>query len=95
MELEMKVLHKDLEKFQSISLLLQKDDGLISLLDVRVMFDSLIRDYGDDFRKYLAPEAVIVNNPEFENAIVKYLKDEFSLMDEDRHELKFFDKQPK
>ena len=69
-----RLLAKELTKFHSISLLLQKKDGTISLADVRDLFDGLIQDFGHEFRHYLAPDSEIVNNPDFENGIVKVLK---------------------
>ena len=44
-----KKMSKALKIFHSVSLLLQKKEGHISHLDVRVFFDKLIDDYGDDF----------------------------------------------
>ena len=67
------VLEKQLLKFQSISLLLQKHDGQVTLADVRVLFDCLISDFGKDFKHYLASNADIVNNEHFENGIVTAL----------------------
>ena len=63
------VLEKQLLKFQSISLLLQKHDGQVTLADVRGLFDCLISDFGEDFKHYLASNADIVNNEHFENGI--------------------------
>ena len=42
-------LNSDLHKFQSVSLQLQKADGLINLFDVRVLFDRCIEDFGKAF----------------------------------------------
>eukprot|EP00171_Calliarthron_tuberculosum_P021734 IDg21734t1 len=67
-------LHQDLSKFQDVSLALQKRDGLLSLLHVRLMFDKLIADFGADFAEFLSPESHIVISPSFENAILKSLK---------------------
>lgn len=87
----MKELDLALHEFQTVSLELQKSDGEVSLLDVRVLFDSLIASYGADFTHYLAPDAQIVNNPAFENAIVQFLRDEDGLSMEDRAQLKCFE----
>ena len=87
----MKELELALHEFQTVSLELQKNDGEVSLLDVRVLFDSLIASYGADFTHYLAPDAQIVNNPAFENAIVQFLRDEDGLSMEDRAQLKCFE----
>jgi hypothetical protein len=76
-------LEKALEEFHLVSLYLQKDDGKVSLLDVRVLFDSLIATYGADFEYYLAPDANIVNNQDFENAIVNFLRDDTSMCPKD------------
>jgi hAT family C-terminal dimerisation region len=65
-----------LTQFNSVSLLLQKADGLVSFLDVRTLFDELIDEYGDDFCHYLSPESRIVHTSAFEVAVVKYLQGE-------------------
>lgn len=67
-------LQKDLAKFNAVSLLLQKRDGSINLSDVRALFDKLIRDFGADFKQYLAKDAEIVCSPQFEDAIVKAIE---------------------
>jgi hypothetical protein len=42
-------LAKDLTKFNSVSLLLRKTNGVVSLVDAIQMFDRVIEDFGDDF----------------------------------------------
>ena len=86
-QLDIKTLHKALNDFQSVSLELQKNDGAVTLLDVRVMFDCLMETYGDAFIQYLSPNASIVNNPAFESAIVRYLQNDASLTDNDKAQL--------
>jgi len=81
--IEIRNLEKDLRKFHSVSLILQKKDGEINLHDVRCMFDQLIRDFSDDFAYYLSENSTIVNNPEFEKAISKYIENPSSLSEED------------
>ena len=51
--LKISELTKDLKKFHSISLLLQKRDGVVNLADVQSLFDKQIADFGDDFKLYL------------------------------------------
>ena len=84
-------LSKVLKVFHSVSLLLQKKEGHISHLDVRVLFDKLIDDYGDDFEYYLASNANIVNNTKFESSIVQYLHDDTLLTQDERKELEPFE----
>lgn len=67
-------LHQDLSKFNSVSLALQKQDGDLSLLHVRLMFDQLIMDFGPEFSEFLSAESHVVISPALENAIVKSLK---------------------
>jgi hypothetical protein len=78
-QIDIKTLEKAMSDFQSVSLELQKNDGAVDLLDVRVLFDCLIANYGEAFLHYLAPNASIVNNPKFEAAIVKNLRKEAPL----------------
>ena len=67
-------LNSDLHKFQSVSLQLQKADGLINLFDVRVLFDRCIEDFGKHFEVHLSVDSDITSNPHFENAIVKAIE---------------------
>jgi hypothetical protein len=71
-----KDLETPLTQFNSVSLLLQKADGIVSFLDVRTLFDELIDDYGDDFRHYLSTDSRIVHTSAFEVAVVKHLRGE-------------------
>jgi hypothetical protein len=66
-------LFTPLSHFHSVSLILQKEDG-INLADVRLLFDQLILDYGDDMGTFLAPNSTIVHSPIFENAIVSVIR---------------------
>ncbi len=81
--IEIRNLEKALKKFHSVSLILQKKDGEINLHDVRCMFDQLISDFGEDFANYLNANSNIVNNPEFEKSIVKYIENPSSLNEDD------------
>jgi hypothetical protein len=92
-QLDIKLLEKALNDFQSVSLELQKKDGAVTLLEVRVLFDCLIDTYGDAFMHYLSPTASIVNNPAFETAIVKLLRNEAPLNDSDKAQLSRFEVQ--
>jgi len=74
--IRIKSLLTDLSKFQSVSLLLQKQDGDVHLNQVRVLFDTLINDYSKDCEQYLGPTAAIVNNPDFDSCVIKVLNDE-------------------
>jgi hypothetical protein len=85
--MDLKNLIRPLKHFHSVSLLLQKRDGVISLSDVRELFVSLIDDYGEDFMFYLSADAEIVSFPEFEKSIVKAIREE-NLGDADREQLK-------
>ena len=67
-------INSDLHKFQSVSLKLQKADGLINLFDVRVLFDRCIEDFGKHFEVHLSMDSDIISNPHFENAIVKAIE---------------------
>ena len=86
--LKISVLTKDLKKFHPISLLLQKCDGVVNQVDVHSLFDKLISDFGNDFKLYISPEAEIVNNKFFESGIVKVLRDELNLSEEENQALK-------
>ena len=81
--LKIRVLTKDLKMFHSISLLLQKRDGVVNLADVQSLFDKQIADFGDDFKLYLSPDAEIVNKKFIESGIVKVLQDELSLPEDE------------
>ena len=52
---------------------------LLDLRQVRNLFDRLIEDYGTEFRKYLAEDSHIINNKDFEQAIVQGIRDDSSL----------------
>ena len=67
-------LNSDLHKFQSVSLQLQKADGLINLFDVRVLFDRCIEDFGKHFEVHLSMDSDIISNPHFENEIFKAIE---------------------
>ena len=86
-QLEIKILEKAMNDFQSVSLELQKKDGAVTLLEVRVLFDCLIDTYGEAFLHYLAPDESIVNNPAFEAAIVTHLRNVAPLTDDDKAHL--------
>ena len=90
-QIDIKSLEKAMNDFQSVSLELQKNDGAVDLLEVRVLFDCLIASYGEAFVHYLAPDASIVNNPGFETAIVKHLRKESPLDDDDKAHLSGFE----
>ena len=85
--LKISALSKDLKKFHSISLLLQKRDGVVNLADMHSLFDKLITDFGDDFKLYLSPDAKIVNNKFFESRIVTVLQDKLNLSEEKNQSL--------
>jgi hypothetical protein len=86
-------MRKALIKFNSVSLVLQKKDGCVSMLDVRVLFDRLIVDFGDDFKEYLAADANIVNDKHFNSAVVKSLSGK-ELTEFDITQLKPFELDP-
>jgi len=90
----LKRLLKELQDFQDVSLVLQKCDGVLSLLEVRCLFDKLISDYGIDFCKYLDKDSHVVNNKEFEQAIVQGIRDDSSLTREQRNLLQCFEIMP-
>jgi hypothetical protein len=54
---------------------LKLQDQKISLLEVRILFDYVILKY-PTMNRYLASDASIVTNPNFENGIVKIQKKE-------------------
>jgi len=64
---------KDLDDLQSVTEKLQSD--IIDLADARALFDAVLEKF-PVMTQYLAPAADIVNNPNFENAIVKVLNDD-------------------
>ena len=66
----LKRLQKDMKKFDKVTVKLQKSS--ITLLEVRVIFDETIRRF-PSMGFYLAPNAAIVKNPQFEKAICKLL----------------------
>ena len=90
--LKIKRLGAALTDFQSVSLELQRKDGMVNLLDVRIMFDKLIDDYGDDMEYYLAVEdAGIIHSPTLETAIVKQLQGSSLLTESETHQLRKFE----
>jgi hypothetical protein len=66
-------MDKDLTAFDSVSQMLQKRDGEVSLAGVRAMFTKLAETYFDAFEVYLQDDSAIVHNKDFERAIVKHL----------------------
>ncbi|RLN87599.1 hypothetical protein BBJ28_00027238 [Nothophytophthora sp. Chile5] len=70
-ENKLQALLEDLKDFESTSLKLQSADG-VSLLDVRDLFDALIEQY-PTLSDYLAADAAIVHDEEFESACVSVL----------------------
>ena len=67
------VLMEDLEQFQSTTILLQ--DAKRNLLDVRCIFDEMLKHY-PTMDHYLSSDGGILHSPDFENAIVKVLDDD-------------------
>jgi hypothetical protein len=65
--LEIIVLEKQLLKFHSSRLFLQKCDGQVTLGDVHGLIDYLKLNIVKDFKHYLASNADIVNKGHFEN----------------------------
>ena len=61
-------LHKKLQDLNSITMELQKDD--MDLSKVRKLFNAVVEDF-PIMSKYLLENSEIIQNPEFENAIVK------------------------
>ena len=87
--LDIEILLKQLTQMHSVSMQLQMANGKVHLHQVLFLFDVLIQDFGDDFQHYLAPDAEIVNNPHFENGIVKSLNGNVSeLTDEEKEAVK-------
>ena len=89
--LEIKKLYKALKDFQDVSLSLQKDDGNLTFLNVRHLFDNLIADYGNDFKLYLSPDSDIIHSPFLESAIVQALNNEDMLNSKQREVLRPFE----
>jgi hypothetical protein len=87
MQAEITSLYAELQKFQQVSLTLQQEDGNVSLLGVQTLFDVLIKHFGDDMKYYLSQDASIINNPQFENAIINYLDGARLLTTEDEKQL--------
>ncbi|KUF85443.1 hypothetical protein AM587_10000113 [Phytophthora nicotianae] len=70
-ESQLETLLDELKAFESSSKKLQSAEGL-SLLDVRDIFDALITEHSG-VESYLAPDAAIVQQPEFEDACISVL----------------------
>jgi hypothetical protein len=71
------ILFKHLNNFHSVILYLQRRN--CTMADVRIIFDSLIDEYSS-LRKYLDKNADIVENPNFENALVKLQNDDSDIL---------------
>ncbi|ETO99471.1 hypothetical protein F441_23114 [Phytophthora nicotianae CJ01A1] len=70
-ESQLETLLDELKAFESSSKKLQSAEGL-SLLDVRDIFDALITEHSG-VESYLAADAAIVQQPEFEDACISVL----------------------
>jgi hAT family C-terminal dimerisation region len=81
-------LDQQLTKIHSVSMLLQKKDGDVNHADVRILYDQLIEDFGQDFKEYLDMDAQIVNNKDFENGIVKVINGNAVLTEQECQALK-------
>lgn len=63
-------------KCERVSIFLQTNDAhKVNLLSVRIAFDDLIAEI-PELESKLGPNAAVVHNPQFENAIVKLQKGE-------------------
>jgi hypothetical protein len=67
----LKAAFEDMKKLESVMVKLQSPS--VTLLDVRKLFDSCIRVF-PEMAEYLAPDAKIVHSPDFENAMVKLMR---------------------
>jgi hypothetical protein len=65
------VLHKELISLNQVTLKLQEE--AITMLEIRILFDFVILKF-PSMGKYLADNAHIVKNPDFENGLVKLQK---------------------
>ena len=77
-------LMKDLEQFQTTTLLLQ--DEKRNLQEVRSISDEMLKHY-PSMNYYISSDGGIVHSPDFEIAIVKVIEDEVNSLDSTRKEL--------
>jgi len=84
-------LHGNLSQFRKVSLYLQQEDPeKVSMYNLRALFDDLMRKYPDT-EKHLATNSDIVQNQNFENAIVKIQAHrEFDLTNAEKEAVEFF-----
>jgi hypothetical protein len=80
----LKDLMKDLEQFQSTTLLLQ--EAKRNLQEVRSIFDEMLKHY-PSMNYYLSSDGGIVHSTDFEIAIVKVIDDDLSSLDYIQNEL--------
>ena len=67
-EIMLASLVQDLEKFQSVTLALQREE--LSMKDMRLLFDGVCELF-PRFNNHLAYDATIVHSPDFESAVTK------------------------
>jgi hypothetical protein len=82
--IDLKEIMKDLEQFQTTTILLQ--DSQRNLAEVRNIFDEMLKHY-PSMQHHLCKEGGIVHSPEFENAIVKVIEDELNTLNTREKEL--------
>lgn len=80
----LKDLRKDMDQFQSTTILLQ--DSKRNLIEVRGIFDEMLEHY-PMMDYYLASDGGIVHSPDFENAIVKVIDCNFDKLNSTEKEL--------
>ncbi len=69
----LQALQLDLNSLHSVTCALQKEN--IDLYDVRVLYDEILDLYPfEEFQRYLLPNSTIVNNPDFDNGVIKILQ---------------------
>ncbi len=68
-------LVSNLKKFESVSKTMQgAGPNRLNLLQVRTLFDKLVADFGEKYPlTHIRRDATIINNPNFENGILKIL----------------------
>jgi hypothetical protein len=75
--IDLKEIMKDLEQFQTTTLLLQ--DSQRNLAEFRNIFEEMLK-YYPSMEYHLSKDGKIVHSPEFENAIVKVIEDELNTL---------------
>ena len=93
----LQALIANLKIFESVSKMLQSGGGnRVDLHEARSLFDKLVADFGEVYPlTHIRRDADIINNPHFENAIIKILDDrEAALTIEEKEASAIFLKNP-